>query len=178
MNTFGKVSLPPSLLLFLSLSLSARVILMGDDRLSASDQAALRQRLAPLFEQSRGKAMNLLTCVAVVEASLLMQEESDPSLADRNLSIDSTAHWTLRKGLLTRARASLRETVSNSADDAESADMAAHGEGGEPADSNLQQVLRMNLSKKEAQSKLSPQEFKLWKKAQRYSRKKDEDDES
>ena len=44
-------------------------------------------------------------------------------------------------------------------------------------DSALRTALSMNLTKKEAQSRLSAEDFKLWKKAQRSMRNKRNDDD-
>ena len=132
-------------------------------RLSDADNSALRQNLVPILEKSESKVSSMLSCAVAFESAI--REPWTIGDGDDD-GIESLVEEAWRRLQLALDPSS---SGDNSIDQGDNDD--GSGSDNDDSSSSLKAALKMNLTKKEAQTRLSTEDFKLWKKAQRSLRK-------
>ena len=130
-------------------------------RLSDVDNSALRQNLVPILEKSESKVYSMLSCALAFEAAI-RELDGDADNDDDGAEAESLVEEAWRRLQLALDPSSHGNSLGQDDENRDDNDDDS---------SSLKAALKMNLTKKEAQSRLSAEDFKLWKKAQRSLRK-------
>ena len=132
-------------------------------RLSDVDNSALRQNLVPILEKSESKVYSMLSCALAFEAAIReLGGDDDNDNDDDGAEAESLVEEAWRRLQLALDPSSHGNSLGHDDENRDDNDDDS---------SSLKAALKMNLTKKEAQSRLSAEDFKLWKKAQRSLRK-------
>ena len=132
-------------------------------RLSDVDNSALRQNLVPILEKSESKVYSMLSCALAFEAAIReLGGDADNDNDDDGAEAESLVEEAWRRLQLALDPSSHGNSLGQDDENRDDNDDDS---------SSLKAALKMNLTKKEAQSRLSAEDFKLWKKAQRSLRK-------
>ena len=143
------------------------------NRLSDADIMRMRHRLAPMVDRSEKTIRSLLTCAKVFERVLASEGDGLGSVG-RDDDDRVAVSWAMRERLVEDSTEWLRDVSGGSKAAVDDSGLDNSASGGS---NDLKSALKRNLSKKEAQSQLTPEDFKLWKKAQKSTKKRDFDDE-
>ena len=130
-------------------------------RLSDIDNSALRQKLVPILEKGESKVYSMLSCALAFEAAI-RELGGDADNDDDGAEAESLVEEAWRRLQLALDPSSHGNSLGHDDENRDDNDVDS---------SSLKAALKMNLTKKEAQSRLSAEDFKLWKKAQRSLRK-------